>query len=336
MGHEMISEDQIRPKNLDDGKAGAIMEDVNWLLGRSQEFETVKCPACDNDSYRPAYEKYGFNFVGCSRCRTVYMNPRANSATLSEFYSRSKVYEFWDRFVFPATRGARKEKIFKPRVAGILRILRQLGVRPGVIVDVGAAGGIFCEEAKSTAQFSRVLAIEPNKAQADTCREIGIEVIQATLEETVSLEFKADVVTSFETIEHVHSPRTFLEECRDLLAPEGLLVLTCPNFEGFDISVLGVDSDSLDAEHINMFNPDSISLLLESVGFEVVELTTPGELDAGLVRQKEIEFGDFLNNDLFLRRVLIEEWDRFGEAFQTFLQSSLASSHMWVVAQKQP
>lgn len=330
----MISEELIRPKNLDNGKSKAIAEDVNWLLDRLEEFVNVNCPACGKNSSKPAFEKFGFSFVGCASCRTVYMNPRASDATLSEFYSRSKVYKYWDEFVFPATRATRKEKIFKPRVMRILELLTELNVSPGVLIDVGAAGGMFCEEALKSSDFPRVLAIEPNEAQAESCRKNGIEVIEATLENSASLGVKANVLCSFETIEHVYSPRDFLAACHDLLEAEGLLVLTCPNFEGFDISVLGADSDSLDAEHINMFNPDSLGLLLRSVGFDVVELKTPGELDADLVRQKQKDTGGYLANDPFLHKVLIEEWDRYGEAFQEFLQKSLASSHMWVVAQK--
>jgi hypothetical protein len=43
---------------------------------------------------------------------------------------------------------------------------------------------------------------------------------------------------------------------------------------------------------------------------------------------------DDLPLDPFLRRVLIDEWDRLGWPFQQFLAANGLSSHMWVVARK--
>ena len=38
-----------------------------------------------------------------------------------------------------------------------------------------------------------------------------------------------DVVVSFETIEHIHEQREFLDEIARVLAPDGVLILSCPN-----------------------------------------------------------------------------------------------------------
>ena len=38
-----------------------------------------------------------------------------------------------------------------------------------------------------------------------------------------------DLVVSFETIEHVDSPVTFLDECTRVLVPEGMLIVSTPN-----------------------------------------------------------------------------------------------------------
>lgn len=43
-----------------------------------------------------------------------------------------------------------------------------------------------------------------------------------------------DVVTSFETIEHLSAPESFLEECRRVLRPTGKLIISTPNKDLFD------------------------------------------------------------------------------------------------------
>src|SRR6185312_17411329 len=181
------------------------------------------------------------------------------------------------------------DKIFRPRVDRILALCGALKVPTGVLVEVGAANGIFCEEVIRSGAFRRVVAIEPGRSLAASCRALGIETIESSVEEAGDLGGTANVVASFETIEHLFSPRDFIVKCHSLLAEDGLLVLSCPNYDGFDIQTLGVESDSLDAEHVNLFNPTALAALVERCGFRVTECSTPGELDAEIVRRKAIE-----------------------------------------------
>lgn len=329
-----LSENDIRPKDLDEGKLAAMDADLHRLAQRKNEFIRVSCPACGVDVPVHEFDKYGFAFDRCGDCQTVYMNPRATPEILADFYAHSVLYEYWNEHIFPASRAARMERIFRPRVARILELCSRWELNPEVLIEVGSAGGMFCEEAQRSGGFGRIIGIEPGAAQASTCRAMGIEVIESTLEQVGELDTLAQVIASFETIEHVYSPEDFLRHCYRLLAPEGLLVLTCPNYAGFDIMALGTLSDSLDAEHINLFNPRSLCQLVERCGFEVLDLSTPGELDAELVRNKVLDGSISLDGQPFLRKVLIEDWEQHGEAFQAYLKSQLLSSHMWLVASR--
>lgn len=330
----VLSENDIRPEKLEEGKLEALHADIERLAQHKSEFVFSACPACNTVDSILAYEKYGFTFDKCINCETVYMNPRATPEILSEFYSHSVLYAYWDRYIFPASREIRKERIFRPRVQRILELCEQLSLEPGVLVEVGSAAGMFCEEALATDAFKRVVGIEPSAAQAATCRKMGIDIIESTIEKTDGVGEPVNIVVSFETIEHVYSPRDFLSRCYELLVPNGLLVLTCPNYEGFDIMTLGSYSDSLDAEHINMFNPRSLKQLVESLGFEIVEISTPGELDVELVRKKVLDETISLDSQPFLQKVLVDNWEELGGTFQAYLQTNKLSSHMFLVAQR--
>jgi 2-polyprenyl-3-methyl-5-hydroxy-6-metoxy-1,4-benzoquinol methylase len=329
-----FTEDDIRPHRFDEGKAAALQRDLAWLAQRASTFIVVACPACGSNDQEPAFEKFGFRFVRCKHCRTAYMNPRATAATLGEFYARSTLYEFWNQHIFPASREVRREKIFRPRAERIAALCTALNVPTDVLVEVGAANGIFCEEVMRSGAFRRVVAIEPGHSLATSCRALGIETIASSVEEVGGLDGTANVVASFETIEHLFSPRDFIVKCHRLLVENGLLVLTCPNYEGFDIQTLGVDSDSLDAEHVNLFNPDALASLVERCGFRVTECSTPGELDAEIVHRKATEGGLDLSSQSFLKTVLVERWGKLGARFQEFLKANGLSSHLWLVAQR--
>ena len=134
-------------------------------------------------------------------------------------------------------------------------------------MEVGAGFGIFCEEIKKAGFFDRVIGVEPTPDLAETCRKKGLEIIEKPIEQVVFQDEKIDVVASFEVIEHLFCPREFIESCFSLLSPGGLLVLTCPNVKGFDISVLGPVSDAVDVEHLNYFNLGSLSGLLTDCAY---------------------------------------------------------------------
>jgi SAM-dependent methyltransferase len=170
---------------------------------------------------------------------------------------------------------------------------------------------------------------------AATCRQRGIEVLEKPVERIdIEEAGRFDVVASFEVIEHLFSPIEFVGHMHKLLRPGGLMMLTCPNGLGFDVETLGPLSSTVDHEHLNYFNPGSLSGLLERAGMEVLESFTPGRLDAELVRNQVLS-GDYsLAGQPFLRKVLVDEWEQHGAAFQEFLVARGLSSNLWVVARK--
>src|SRR5690606_21385408 len=103
---------------------------------------------------------------------------------------------------------------------------------------------------------------------------------------------------------------------------------------GFDTATLRTASNTFDHEHLNYFHPDSLAALLESCGFAVLDVQTPGQLDADIVRKRALAGEIDLADQPFLRRVLLDEWDALGEPFQRFLAENRLSSHLWIIAQR--
>lgn len=330
-----FSEQQIRPIKLTEKHRIAILKDIGRLLSRYEEFVHVPCPACGADDASPKFEKYGINYVECTQCRTFYVSPRPTPDLLTWFYQGSANYAYWNDVVFPASEAARREHIFVPRVDRLLELCRKYAVEMGAILEVGAGFGTFCTEVKTRNAFARVVGIEPTPGLAETCRKRGVEIIELPIEQ---VRFDApelfDVVASFEVIEHIYAPQDFVARAAKLLKQGGLLIMTCPNGQGFDIQALGAASNTVDHEHLNYFNPDSLAGLLARCGLEVLESFTPGRLDAELVRNKVLAGEHDISAQPFLKRVLIDEWERLGQPFQDFLAQQGLSSNMWLVARK--
>jgi 2-polyprenyl-3-methyl-5-hydroxy-6-metoxy-1,4-benzoquinol methylase len=329
-----LREADIRPPQLMDEQARRFAADVQKLNARRADFVEVPCPACGVEGGREIFRKYEQVFRRCNNCETVFISPRPTAEIIAWYYSVSENMRYWAEHIFPSSEGSRKERIFRPRARRVAEIRDRYRVGRGLLVDIGAGFGTFCEVIKEQGGFERVIAIEPNPDVARQIRSRGIEVIQKPVEQVAFDNDVVDVLTSFEVIEHLFDPRSFLRDCRNILRPGGLLIVTCPNVKGFDVQILGPSSTVFDAEHLNYFHPASLSHLAASCGFRILEAATPGELDADIVRQAvangtaSVE-GISLYEDIFVKR-----WDLLGAPFQAFLSSNGLSSHMWLVAQK--
>jgi SAM-dependent methyltransferase len=330
-----MSVDEIRPDALKRGQVEAYERDLARLRERLPEFVEVTCPACDGRERRPAFEKYGFQFQRCGRCRTLYMSPRPTPEIMGAYYGDSENYKYWAEHIFPASEPARREKIHRPMLAYIVGACDQRAVPRKLLVEVGPGFGTFAALASESGTFERVVAIERTPEMAEACRKRGVNVIEQAVEDVSLAELgHADVVASFEVIEHLFDPRAYLRAAARLLRPGGLLLLTCPNGEGFDTATLGAQSPAVDSEHVNLFNPESLTRLLASTGFEAIEVATPGRLDAELVRSAALEGRVDLSGNRFLRSVLLEQWEQLGESFQAFLAGSRLSGNLRILARR--
>jgi len=325
----------IRPDELHQGQVAAYERDIERLRGRAHEFVHVCCPACQTDTPKPVFKKYGFQFQRCLQCRTIYMCPRPTPEVMASYYDESENYKFWAKHIFPASESARREKIHRPQLEYIIAACERFAVPRGLLVEVGPGFGTFAKLAQETGAFDRVITVERTPEMAQACRDRGVTVIERAIEDVSPEEIDlADILVSFEVIEHLFDPVDFVRSAATLLRRGGILLLTCPNGEGFDTSTLGAQSGAVDSEHVNLFNPDSLAGLLDSLDFEVLEVQTPGRLDAELVRNAALEGKLDLSANHFLHTVLIDKWERVGGAFQGFLAENCLSGHLRVLGRR--
>jgi len=316
-----MSVDEIRPSSLDEGHLLALAKDIVWLRARATRFEFADCPAgCSDEQGKFAFEKHGFVYWSCKECGTIYMSPRPSRKLLAEFYPRSENNKYWSEHIFPASEEARREKIEGPRAQVVARLC---GPRD-LILEVGPGSGGTCVEVRKRRPDCRFLVVEPSPGAAAECRKKGFKVIEETFGNAYIVPGSIDLLVAFEVIEHVHSPERFLQKVKAALRPGGKFIITCPNSQGFDISLLGMDSTAVGPEHLNLFSPYGLASLVAKVGLSISSTSTPGRLDVELV----------LNSgwDLipFLRKVLVEQ----GPAFQKFLAANNLSSHMQLIGGK--
>lgn len=329
-----LSEKELCPPDLLGGQEAAYARDVAWLQQHRASFVEVPCPACGGVKQEVAFTKVSFAFRRCATCATLYMSPRPSEAIMAGYYANSENYRYWAEHIFPASEAVRREKVQRPWLERVVALCTRHGVEQGTLLEVGPGFGTFAQLATESALFDRVVAVEPTPEMAAACRARGVEVVEGRIEEAQHQLNTVDVAVAFEVIEHLFEPAVFLRGMARCVKPGGLLVLSCPNGMGFDIATLGKGALAVDAEHVNLFNPESLCRLVTACGFDVLEVTTPGRLDAEFVREAVLagEYG--LAGQPLLQRVLVDEWERLGEPFQQFLAANGLSSHMWLAARR--
>ncbi|OOC47843.1 hypothetical protein B0684_12935 [Thioalkalivibrio versutus] len=100
--------------------------------------------------------------------------------------------------------------------------------RESRILEVGVGVGHFMGKAKRNGHH--VSGVELNTKAAEYVREQGFEVFERDLNELGSHNSEPfDVVCSFQVLEHVSDPRSFIEGMIGVLKPGGKIILSVPN-----------------------------------------------------------------------------------------------------------
>lgn len=332
-----MKESDIRPRKLFNQYLELSREDISLFFSDHSRFKEIPCPACGGEKKLPGLVKHGFKYVQCSDCSSLYLSPRPPAEMYDMYYRKAESVKFWDTHFYKKTAEARRQKIYQPRAAIVAEWAKRFGVKSGdnsLFVDIGSGYGLFLEEIKYLNLFDRIKGIEPSPNLAQKCRKRGFKVLQKYLENLAGKKLDASFATAVEVLEHVVDPLTFLDSARQILRPEGLIMLTTLTVSGFDIQALWENSKSVyPPHHINMLSVDGLHRLVERSGMELIHFCTPGELDVDIVRNILRE-----NPQIKLSRfasAIINSSENVRTNFQHFLKQNKLSSHAQVIVRRQ-
>jgi SAM-dependent methyltransferase len=312
-------------------------EDADTFFPERDKLVLRLCPACGNEKTSNPFEKNRFLIARCDNCGTQYVTSVPTEEALGEFYRSSPSQKYWSQVFFPAVAESRREKIFKPRVTRIRDLLKKHNAAPAAIADVGAGTGMFLQECRTAGFGESYLAVEPSVDLARTCRENGFETFEGFANEvgaSAAWHGFADLVVSFEVIEHVISIEAFINDVAAVAKPGGFVLLTGLYGSGFDLLALGENSNSISPpHHLNFVSHQGVSELLARCNLEEIAFLTPGVLDVDIVLNAYKEDPDVIDND-FVRHMVSRASDEQRQAFQSYLSENCLSSHMWIIARK--
>jgi ubiquinone/menaquinone biosynthesis C-methylase UbiE len=198
---------------------------------------------------------------------------------VSAFYSQPAQYDSWIR------QERERDALWQRRLKKILPHKAD-----GNLLDVGAGIGQFLHHARPL--FTEVAGTEVSESAVKIAKKrYGIDLYTGQVEEINLPLASFDNITLFHVLEHVPDPARLIGRCRELLRPQGILVIAVPNdvqawtaqikklgkkmglraFQKFS-PVLGIARAGESREiHLSHFTPAVLRQVVKSAGLGMVE-----------------------------------------------------------------
>ena len=277
--------------NLDKGKAASpafasVIEVDDWkkavalwtaegiplLTGLSQR----ACPACDSNISHTVFQSYdGYHFNECAQCGTWYVPLNVDWALFERFFDGCPSA----RAVAKKATTGRMEQIENPDFSRFDKYFQSaielLSTTKSKIryLDIGCGVGHSLTAAKTAGMLPHGVEADPDAvALAKKSHEVVVGQIGDLPDGTY------DVVSMWETLEHLADPLSMLNKAVARLSPGGLVAVTVPNLDATGLRVSrekcsyvygGFNSPG----HINLFNHRTIEKILKRAGLALIEVT---------------------------------------------------------------
>ena len=170
-------------------------------------------------------------------------------------------------------------------VSGIFATMIPPGARR--VLDVGCGTGALAKILADSCRIE-IVGVEPDSARAERAMARGLEVHVGFFTRELARQIGPfDVVLFADVLEHLPDPHRMLLISKESLRPSGSVIVSVPNVAHWAVRLEILQgrfryqpSGIMDATHLRWFTANSISSLLASAGFRVLEYRATAGLGA--------------------------------------------------------
>lgn len=209
----------------------------------------------------------------CGRCSFVTADIALSDDELQALYGAD--YFHGDEYADYIAEGPELRVNFRRRLEVLLEL--QPADERGRLYEVGAAYGFFLDEARTA--YADVAGIDISETAAQHARDIvGVDVVAADYL-TTELPEQVDALCLWDTVEHLGAPDAFLRKAARDVRPGGLVAVTTGDVSSLNARMRGRRWRMIHPPtHLHYFSRDTLSRLLDRAGFDVVHVSTAGNV----------------------------------------------------------
>jgi 2-polyprenyl-3-methyl-5-hydroxy-6-metoxy-1,4-benzoquinol methylase len=210
------------------------------------------------------------NVLQCPSCGLVFLYPKPSEEALRDYYAGDA---YRDMYKDPADPAEFHQRYRSGENIWRIKRVRNLINKKMDVLEIGAATGFFVEGIKD--KVKSAAGIEPhNEFRTYAQEELGLNMY-SDLEEAIKAGLRYDIAFMFHVLEHIYDPKGFLINLKRLLKRNGKLYIEVPNVKDVLISLYKVPafrSFYWNYAHLFYFSPETLKLLLQSAGYEIIKL----------------------------------------------------------------
>jgi 2-polyprenyl-3-methyl-5-hydroxy-6-metoxy-1,4-benzoquinol methylase len=272
-------------------RAGTVFwEGLAMTAWSVNELETVACDHCDDRQPATVITRPdGLTVVECPVCGLAYLNPRPTAERIArmydaEYFAKAEAGESPERTqagewigyaaYTDAAESALRTTIMRQRLEWVLGLLPANSDRR--VLEIGCATGEFTAAAHQQGVAITGIDIAAAPIRMAQQRHPGVDFRVSDIASLAQTGAQFEAIVAFEVIEHVTSPRSFLESCSRVLAPGGVLVYSTPNYRKARVLKEAWIGYHMSFEHLYFFSDETLARMGHAAGLEVAAWKTTG------------------------------------------------------------
>jgi 2-polyprenyl-3-methyl-5-hydroxy-6-metoxy-1,4-benzoquinol methylase len=207
----------------------------------------------------------------CEKCGFISANLDISEEALVRLYGKDYFHgnEYLDYL-------AEEESL---RINFVDRLVTLKKARPDLghadLFEIGCAYGFFLDEVRSAVRSSAGVDISADAVNF----AVKAKKVDARCGDylTLVLERQVDIITMWDTIEHLKRPDLFVKKAARDLRPDGLLAITTGDIGSLNARVRGRNWRMIHPPtHLHYFSVATMTRLLDAQGFDVIHISHPG------------------------------------------------------------
>ena len=269
--------------------ADLVFETRDWIFANEGKFRIVKCRNCElvYMNPRPAPDEAWKFYPRRYHAYQPVKNGRSEDSQQSGLREALKRSVLEDAFGYPPADGKQPPSgaIFSNPIARRLAsrmfqsTFESIGIAPYSgrhrILDVGCGSGAYVARMGRLGWEAHGLEMNPDAARYAR-EQLDLNVQDGRLPDPRLETGYFDVVTMWDSFEHMPNPTDVLTDVHRLLAPGGLLIFNTPNFDSIYRRTFGDKWFNVAAPlHYYHYTAKSLPRLLAKAGFRIRKIKYP-------------------------------------------------------------